>query len=82
MHGPASEHRPEDSHIGPPYQADLLPGVPAVVVHPDSLSTAYGLRGKYRTAQTMAFFPAEVLVELYALLGDARAIISAMAIAT
>ena len=68
--------------IGPPFDLDSLPGIPAAVVKPESVAAAYGLRGAWRTSETMAFFPAEVLVELYALLGDVRTIMSALAIAT
>ncbi|MCW5714835.1 MAG: FtsX-like permease family protein [Bauldia sp.] len=68
--------------IGPPFDLLTMPGIPAAVVAPDSLAAAYGLRNAYRTADTMAFFPAEVLVQLYDLLGDVRAMMSVLAIAT
>lgn len=77
-HGLGTGHRPEDSHIGPPFDAEALPGLPAVVVKPGDVAAAYGLRGAYRTPQSTAFFPAEVLVELYALLGNATAIMSGL----
>ena len=57
------------------------PGVPAIVVKPVDVATAYGLRGEYRTAQSTAFFPAEVLVELYAVLGDVARVMSALTFA-
>ena len=81
-HGLSTGHLSDQPLIGPPYDSEALPGVPVVVIRPDSLAAAYGLRNKYRTAETMAFFPAEVLVELYAILGDARAVMSAMAVAS
>ena len=68
--------------IGPPFDLETMPGIPAAVVAPESLAAAYGLRNAYRTAETMAFFPAEVLVQLYELLGDVRTVMSVLAIAT
>jgi putative ABC transport system permease protein len=55
--------------------------VPAIVVTPRTVTDAYRLRAKYRAAGTVALFPAEVLLPLYALLGDVRAMLSAMSIA-
>ena len=80
-HGLGTGHGQADSHIGPPFDTASLPGVPAVVVKPVDVTAAYGLRGQFRTATSTAFFPAEVLVELYALLGDATAIMSALTFA-
>src|SRR5262249_28458826 len=37
------------------------------------------LRARYRSPETMAVFPAEVLVELYATLGDARDLVTLLA---
>src|SRR5690606_9165937 len=37
---------------------------------------------EYRTTSATAFFPAEVLVQLYALIGDVRGVMSGLAIAT
>jgi putative ABC transport system permease protein len=69
--------------IGSPWDADQLPGVPAIVVKPATVRDAYLLRNEYRSNDaTMAFFPAEVLLELYALLGDARFLFATMAVAT
>ena len=59
-----------------------MPGIPAAVVKPRTLIEAYGLRNAWRTTETTAFFPAEVLVQLYELLGDVRVVMSALAIAT
>ncbi|MET0436566.1 MAG: ABC transporter permease [Devosia sp.] len=80
-HGLGTGHLPDDIHIGAPFDPDSLPGLPAVVVKPKDVAAAYGLRAAYRTPQSTAFFPAEVLVGLYALLGDATAIMSALTLA-
>lgn len=80
-HGLGTGHLPGDTHIGAPFDAENLPGLPAVVVKPKDVAAAYGLRGAYRTPQSTAFFPAEVLIELYALLGDATAIMSGLTLA-
>lgn len=81
-HGLPSGHAPGDERIGPPFVTDQLPGVPAIVVKPSTVPAAYGLRNAYRAETTQAIFPAEILVQLYALLGDARAIMSFLALAT
>lgn len=54
------------------------PGLPAILVKPRSIADAYKLRVDYRNADTLAVFPAEVLTRLYATLGDARLILSAV----
>ncbi len=75
-------HAPGDQdRIGPPFSPDHLPGVPAVVVKPQNFAAAYELRTRYRDEGSTAFFPAEVLVELYAVLGDAARIMSALTLA-
>ena len=61
----------EGGAIGPPWSGEL-PDVSAVVVTPRSIADAYRLRARYRAEPTTAVFPAEVLVELYGFLGDAR----------
>jgi putative ABC transport system permease protein len=68
--------------IGPPFDPDRLPGIPAAVVKPATIADAYGLRSAWRTSESMAFFPAEVLVALYELLGDVRVVMTALAIAS
>ena len=57
------------------------PGVPAILVKPKTIADAYRLRGEYRGDQTVAVFPGEVLTRLYATLGDARQVMSIIAIA-
>lgn len=68
--------------VGDRFDAEALSGVPAVVVRARAVADAYRLRGALRGKETMAVFPAEVLVDLYATLGDARTILSALAVAT
>jgi putative ABC transport system permease protein len=55
--------------------------VPAIVVKPRSVTDAYQLRARYRGHDTVAVFPAEVLVPLYTLLGNVRELIAGMALA-
>jgi putative ABC transport system permease protein len=81
-HEEGEEEHGEEHGIGPPFDLDHMPGIPAAVVHPETFAAAYGLRSEYRTSETMAFFPAEVLVEIYALLGDVRMVMSVLAVAT
>jgi putative ABC transport system permease protein len=68
--------------VGAPFDAAFLPGIPAAIVKPSSFGAAYSLRGQYRTAATTAFFPAEVLLQLYSLMGDVRLIMSLLTLAT
>ena len=56
------------------------PGLPAILVKPKSIADAYKLRQDYRQGATLAVFPGEVLTSLYATLGDARQVLSAVAI--
>lgn len=57
-------------------------GVPAIVVKPLSIAGAYQLRSRYRSTTTQAVFPGEVLVKLYSILGDIRALLMYIAIGT
>ena len=82
LHNLPNGHGKGSEQVGPPYVPSELPGVPALVVKPDSVAAAYGLRNLYRAQDSTAFFPAEVLVELYALLGDMRQLMNVMALAT
>jgi putative ABC transport system permease protein len=70
--------------IGPPWDEAELPGVPAIVVKPRSFAAAYGLRSTYRSNErgTVAVFPAEVLVQLYARLGDVRDLVAIISVLT
>lgn len=80
-HGLGTGHAEGETRIGPPFDAAQLPGVPAVIVKPADVAAAYGLRGKYRTASSTAFFPAEVLTSLYEVMGNVATIMSAMTLA-
>jgi putative ABC transport system permease protein len=82
VHGLPDGHARGADRIGPPWDDAGVPGVPAIVVKPKSVADAYRLRAKYRTGGTMALFPAEVLVELYSILGDARDLLAWISIAT
>lgn len=55
------------------------PGLPAVLVKPKTIADAYKLRQEYRSGNTLAVFPGEVLTGLYATLGDAKLVLSAVA---
>ena len=67
---------------GPPFDPAHFPGTPAVLVRADQLWANYALQSAFTTDQTMAFFPGAVLAQLHALLGDVRAVMSMLAIAT
>ena len=71
-HGLGNGHAADDALLGAPFDAAKVPGVPAIVVRPKAVADAYALRAHYRQGGTMAFFPAEVLVSLYSVLGDLR----------
>ncbi|MFC0218168.1 ABC transporter permease [Pseudochelatococcus lubricantis] len=79
-HDGAQDHAAAD-HLGPPWSAGV-PGVPAIIVKPKSIAAAYQLRQEYRAETTVGVFPAEVLTRLYATLGDARLVLTAIAIGT
>jgi putative ABC transport system permease protein len=59
-----------------------LPGVPAIAIKPDSVSSAYQLRGQFRSSRSLALFPAEVLNDLYLTLGNIRDVMSVLVITT
>lgn len=66
---------PAPIRLGPPFEAAKMPGVPAVVVKPKQVFQAYQLRSDFRKEGLLALFPAEVLVSLYATVGDIRDIL-------
>jgi putative ABC transport system permease protein len=69
--------------LGPPWDDEELTGVPAIVVEPSSFAAGYQLRQKYRSREdAMAVFPAEVLVQLYGLLGDVRDLVAVISVLT
>lgn len=82
VHGLPIGHPKDSQQIGPPFDPEYLPGVPAVILRPESFAAAYGLRSLYRTTTTTAFFPAEVLVQLYGIMGDVRRAMSLMTVMT
>lgn len=84
VHGLADGHAPERAgQIGPPFDAEYFPGVPAIVVAADGLAATYALRSEFtREAETMAFFPGTVLAQLYAVMGDVRQALSLMSLVT
>ena len=82
LHARPRGHAPGSERIGPPWDGAEVGGVSAVVVKPRSVADAYRLRTRHRNEQTMAVFPAEVLVELYGMLGDARDVLALIAVVT
>lgn len=82
----ADNHEHHDEHhphaLGPPFDLNHLSGVPAIVVKPAGIAEAYALRSAYRSETSQALFPAEILVQLYQLMGDARQIMSLLVTAT
>lgn len=76
-HGLGNGHADDDAELGPPFDAQNVPGVPAIVVKPKRIADAYALRSQYRQGGTMAVFPAEVLVSLYKTIGDVKDVLVA-----
>lgn len=56
--------------------------VSAIIVKPKSIAGAYQLRTQYRSGESLAVFPGEVLSRIYGTLGDARQILSWVAMGT
>lgn len=79
-HGLPTGRPASQDGIGPPWP-EATGDVPVVVIKAASVADAYKLRASLRNERTLAIFPAEVLVELYATLGDVRDAMAAMAIA-
>ena len=77
LHGLGEGHGGDETRIGAPWTEP--PGVPAVVISPASIADAYRLRARFRSATSLAVFPAEVLVPLLRALGDLRGLIAGMA---
>jgi putative ABC transport system permease protein len=82
VHGLPTGHAESETRIGPPFDAARVPGVPAIVIKPETINAAYGLRTLYRSPLSMAFFPAEALIRLYEVLGDIRELMGWHALAT
>jgi putative ABC transport system permease protein len=81
IHGLPTGHPEGDPRIGPPW-SEATGATPAIVIKAASVADAYRLRGQNRTPERMAVFPAEVLVALYATLGDVRDVMAALTLAT
>ncbi len=79
---PSGHDKAAGEILGPPFDPAFVSPVPAIIVKAKSIADAYSLRSQYRTSQTTAFFPAEVLIELYDLMGDIRVMMSALATGT
>lgn len=68
-----------DAPLSEVWHRGEIPGVPAILVKPLTISDAYRLRQEYRqNDSTMGVFPAEVLTGLYGMLGDARQVLTAV----
>jgi putative ABC transport system permease protein len=71
MHAkPGDSGRSASSRVGPPWSAGGARPVPALIVRPLTVGDAYRLRQQFRGRETTALFPAEVLNQLYVLLGN------------
>lgn len=81
-HGLATGHPVGDDSLGPPFQPDLFPGTPAIIVTTDQLAAAYGLQARFSNERTMAFFPGAVLTRLHGLMGNMREILSVLSLVT
>ena len=81
MHARPTGHPRGVETIGAPWETGAS-GASAVVVKAVSVADAYRLRARYRGADSLAVFPAEVLVELYGTLGDARDLLAIVALLT
>lgn len=76
------DDHPGDGHaqrIGPPFDPDLFPGTPAVLLKANSLAAAYALKSRFTRPDMMAFFPGTVLAQLHGLIRDIREAMSLMA---
>lgn len=81
-HGLPPGHPEGSALIGAPFDPAHTPGIPAAVVHAKSVASAYKLRQAYTTNESMAFFPAEALIQLYSVVGDVRQLMSVLAVIT
>ncbi|WP_374829141.1 ABC transporter permease [Paenochrobactrum pullorum] len=79
------EHEHEHQHGEEALQTSFehgAAGVPAIIVKPKTIADAYKLRQEYRGNGTTAVFPAEVLTNLYGMLGNAKSILMFVALGT
>ena len=82
LHHLPTGHGPAAQHLGPPFDAAYTPGIPMAVLQVSDLASAYKLRSAYNNKESMAFFPAEILLQLYQLVGDIRQLMSLLALIT
>lgn len=82
LHQLPTGHAPGSAQLGPPFDAAHTPGIPAAVVHVAGLADAYRLRSAYSGKESMAFFPAEALLQIYSILGDLRQLMGLLALVT
>lgn len=82
LHHLPTGHDPSAQHLGPPFDAAYTPGIPMAVLQVGELGAAYKLRSAYNNKESMAFFPAETLLQLYQLVGDIRQLMSLLALVT
>ena len=82
LHKLPTGHAADSTQLGPPFDPALTPGIPAAVVHTPKIATAYQLRSAYTGKESMAFFPAEALLQLYSVMGDMRQLMSLLAVVT
>jgi putative ABC transport system permease protein len=84
IHGLGTGHGDaKDFQIGPPFDLATVPGIPAAVIKPVTPADADALRTQYGNGTTsMAFFPADVLDQLYSLIGDIRVVMTVLSIIT
>ena len=77
--GKSETGSPEETRLGPPYDPELFPGTPAIIVRASSLAGSYAVQSEFnQRADAMAFFPGTVLARLHNVLGDMRAAMSIM----
>ncbi|TGN57089.1 FtsX-like permease family protein [Paracoccus liaowanqingii] len=83
VHGLANGHAlSEGDRIGPPFDADLFPGTPAILVRAEALWGNYTLQSRYARPDMMAFFPGTVLAQMHGLMRDVREAMSLLAVVT
>lgn len=74
-----------DGHETDGHHADLSgmderPLISAMIVKPKTVAGAYQLRSEFRGDDTIAVFPAEILTQLYTILGDIHQLLSVIAL--
>lgn len=83
VHGLANGHGSGwTGRLGPPFEAEVFPGTPAILVVTQEAWANVALRSEFSTDETMAFLPGAVLASLHALMGDIRQAMSVLAIVT